>query len=146
MTGCSQMSLQVVPSTRQRQLNRPGPTTPPAGLPSSMPPHFGCTALVGRFSLHFHPHCTLTAPSLHFLFLLTAPSLQPHSTLSTPSLHSHCILAMLHPDCTFTLLSLHCHCIFITPSLHYILTRTSLTGCVPLTLVVMLCDRFCDIR
>lgn len=56
-TGCSQMFLQVVPSTRQRQLNRPGPTTRPAGLLSSMPPPSGCTALVGCCLLHFHPHC-----------------------------------------------------------------------------------------
>lgn len=125
------MYLQVVPSTRQRQLNRPGSTTPPAGLLSSMPPPSGCTALVSRLLLHLHcidtapslqPHSTLTTPLVHFCCTftahctLTANSLHPQcagtptSLLHAPTLHSHDIATASSPHPHCIALSLRCHC------------------------------------
>lgn len=142
------MYLQVVPSIRQRQLNRPGSTTPPAGLLSSMPPPSGCTALVSRLSLHLHcidtapslqPHSTLAKPLVHLCCTFTA-----HCTLTANSLHPQCAgtPTSLHSPCTHTALSRHCNCVFTTPSLHCTLATLSLhPHC-----IVLLCDRFCDVR
>lgn len=81
--------LQVVPSTQQRQSNRPGSTTRHAGPPSSMPPRCGCTAVVSCLPLH------LQSPTLPLYDTLTALSLQSQCTL-TLTMHS------LYSYCTFT--------------------------------------------